>query len=157
VSDFLDLSTLPSGERERILTDLFSEGPAMSQNLPDLSTVTDAELVDTLRAVIAEDPDHVYTVPEHMQDGKACYYVHEAHDNPDDLTPGCVVGVVLDRFGVPLDVLHEREGENAATVLRKFFPKIRNETTDLFTYCQNRQDRGDTWAAALKYAESDCE
>jgi hypothetical protein len=156
VSGYLDLSSLPSGERERILFDLFSERPAMPETPRDFSTVTDAELVDALRMVVAERPDYVYTVPDHMACGDSCFYVHYAPDG-DEMTPGCMVAVALDRLGVPLEDLSERECVPADTVLLRYFPQASPKTALLFKWAQRRQDEGKTWADSLIYAENHCE
>jgi hypothetical protein len=166
VSGYLDLSSLPSGERERILFDLFSERPAMPETLAildethaekrDFSTVTDAELVDALRMVVAENPDNVYTAPDHMASGDSCFYVHYAPFT-GDLTAGCMVGAALERLGVPLEDLSAAETLPADTVLIRYFPQVSGKTCRLFKWAQRRQDEGKTWIDSLRFAEMNCD
>jgi hypothetical protein len=119
----------------------------------EYSKITDEQLMDTLRAVVAEAPDKVYARPEHMLKvgGTTCYYVHTDTDGaPDEC--GCVVGHVLNRLGVPLDVLTEHEGRSAHKVLHGLGIGSWKGQTAL-RYAQGRQDAGGTWASALADAE----
>lgn len=117
--------------------------------------VTEAQVIETLRAVVAERPDHVYNAPDHMRsedNGNECFYVH-VDANGESPEAGCVVGVVLDRLGVPLDQLEGWEATGADTVA----PMVLETTSDivaLLGHVQYRQDHGKTWSEALAEAET---
>lgn len=75
-------------------------------------TATDEQVIDVMRAVVAEvGPGFVYERPAPSDTyGDVCMYVHT--DDAGNPRPGCIVGHVLHRLGVPLDVLasHEKNG-----------------------------------------------
>lgn len=124
---------------------------------PDV--ITDEMVVATLRAVVAERPDYVYRRPEHMLplvDGEGeteadCFYVHTAPDDVDELTPGCLVGTVLYRLGVPLEVLEEWEGSGGYEVTSEFGAS--RTACSLMSEVQSTQDGGQPWRVALERAE----
>lgn len=118
-----------------------------------------AQVLDTLRAVVNEQPENVYEKPaEYAEDaelsGIDCFYVHPGN------TCGCLIGVVYNRLGVPLDVLKEHEGRTASQVGRDVLrlPQdtvIKRETL-LYALdaAQAEQDSGATWGRALQQAEA---
>lgn len=123
--------------------------------------ITDDTVLSTLRAVVAERPDHVYTRPVHMlpiigSDGhKAadCLYVHTAPDDESDLTPGCLVGTVLHRLGVPLEELAGNEGTGGFEVAADH--GVSEGLCWFLGAVQSRQDSGKPWGVALASAEED--
>lgn len=117
------------------------------------SHITDDLIIDTIKEVVAEKPDHVYTTPDHMKDGAACYYAHTDPEAGDVLTPGCVVGAALHRLGVPLETLREYESMNAWYVLRHLAPGTTDVGRNFASDVQGNQDDGETWGAALALAE----
>lgn len=122
--------------------------------------ITDVEIRDALRAVVAEKPDYIYRAPQHMNPANegTCYYVHTEDDDEEDLTPGCLVGCVLDRLGIPLESLREHEGDSADSVVSSYLPQASKRTLNVLYEAQNFQDRRQTWAVALREAEGfDCE
>lgn len=120
--------------------------------------VTDIEQVfDTLREVVAEQPENVYEKPEEYVDAPNhidCFYVH-----PGD-TCGCLIGHVYNRLGVPLSVLKRHEGRTASQVGRNVlqFPQDSDIKSAEFLYAldaaQSEQDDGKTWDRALQRAEA---
>ena len=110
----------------------------------DKITTNDQEVITTLRAVVAERPDYVYTNP-FPDDAGTCRYVHGD-------TPGCLVGHVLHRLGVPLEELSRHEGKNACSVAADLLDGISSDASWAIEHAQFRQDLGDTWAEALKAA-----
>lgn len=111
--------------------------------------VTDAQVYQTTREVVAEQPDYIYQNPlghtAISENSVACYYVH-------DDKPGCVVGAVLHRLGVPLKYLSDREGlrgDQVALGLTNMSP----DTAMFLRRVQIGQDRGLTWGDALGRAE----
>jgi hypothetical protein len=119
----------------------------------DYSSITDEQLMDTLRAVVAESPDKIYARPEHMPAlaSTTCFYVHTDTDGAPE-APGCIVGTVLNRLGVPLEVLAEHEGDAAHKVLTELgIGSWRTQTA--LRYAQSRQDAEGTWTSALAEAE----
>jgi hypothetical protein len=112
--------------------------------------VTDEQVLSTLRDVVRERPDNVYKVPEHMTKGRGhhpCYYVHiqEDGDNPE---PGCVVGAVLARLGVPLERMADLEGGTARHVVPRVISGISDTTTELLHAVQQKQDQDFAWGMA---------
>jgi hypothetical protein len=118
--------------------------------LPD---ITDAELIDALKAVVAESPDHVYTAPQHMLDEgyakSTCFYVHTDENDETKLSPGCVVGAALHRLGVPLEALQEYEHQNANAVLNVLYPGLSIQAKSFAGRVQLEQDNKFPWGRAL--------
>lgn len=115
------------------------------------------ETLETLRAVVSEKgPDYVY----HAKDG---------HPFPDDVpikcmyahgdVPGCIVGHVLHRWGVPLEAFQSVEGISASAAVANFFPynfmtlDQVNAVSRVLGSAQRQQDNGRTWGEALTAAE----
>lgn len=123
-----------------------------------MNTITDATIIDTLRAVVTEAPDTVYSVPAVMQitdeEGNSsgrCYYVHR--DEEGNETAGCLIGVVLNRLGVSLDTLREYENRPANTLVDLLGLNLSFSTGEFLRRAQNAQDRGAPWSTALAFAE----
>ncbi|MGW4446469.1 hypothetical protein [Streptomyces sp. NPDC004682] len=120
--------------------------------------LTDELVRDTLRDVAAENPEKVYETPEAMKtDGGACYYVHKAEDGSEG--PGCIVGTVLYRLGVPLAEMAKREGTNALGVIADLelsgeveAKGLSSSTRTLLRWVQIQQDGGRSWGSAYKNA-----
>jgi hypothetical protein len=116
--------------------------------------VTADQVMQTLREVVAERPDYVYEVPEGYaaETNVSCYYVHGD-------VPGCVVGHVLNRLGVPLSDLALVEGRGAYKVVDWFLnitdPDGVVDVEHVLSVAQSRQDRGDSWGEALEVALGD--
>jgi hypothetical protein len=109
--------------------------------------------MSTLREVVADHPEHVYTAPDHMADDYlSCYYVHVDADGGNQ-RPGCLIGVVLNRLGVPLDVLATREGSGAYVVTSSLV-ETSSDVANALERAQDKQDNGATWAEALAAAEA---
>jgi hypothetical protein len=116
--------------------------------------LTDEKIMETLKAVVAESPDKVYAAPEHMVSldysgqptSMTCFYVH-TDENGDRPTPGCLVGQVLNRLGVELDYLADREGTGADALGSGLGISVDART--LLAIAQDRQDHGSTWGKAL--------
>lgn len=117
-------------------------------------TVSEADVIATLRAVVAERPNYVYQKPAHMDDEYSCLYVHTDADDEEKRTPGCVVGHVLNRLGVPLDELEKREGKAAFRVVPDL-ADMPEGAVDALSRAQSSQDDSDTWSMALDYALTD--
>ncbi|MGW0087827.1 hypothetical protein ACWDWS_02230 [Streptomyces sp. NPDC003328] len=113
-------------------------------------TLTDEQVSSTLRQVVSENPEKVYAAPENMQSfpgDSSCFYVHVSEDGPDEA--GCIVGQVLNRLGVPLEVLQKGEGWSAADILTRL--EISGVSSDMGTTLrriQRRQDDGEAWGDA---------
>ncbi|GAA2294375.1 hypothetical protein GCM10010149_47940 [Nonomuraea roseoviolacea subsp. roseoviolacea] len=118
-----------------------------------LPTITDAQLIDAIKTVAAENPDRVYTSPEHMSTTGTCFYVHR-DEATDELSPGCLVGAALHRLGVPLETLQRNEDTNAFNLLSKLFPMLTTQTCSFANSAQMDQDGGRSWGEAVAYAES---
>lgn len=115
--------------------------------------VTGSAVLDTLREVVAERPDYVYSAPEdQVTESLSCYYVH---GSGSDATPGCVVGHVLNRLGVPLEVLSTYEGRDADYVAARVLDVSDDWAADAphaLAVAQIEQDRGAAWGKALARA-----
>jgi hypothetical protein len=113
--------------------------------------VTAEKVLETLREVVAERPDYVYEAPEGYTAATwvAGFYVHGD-------VPGCVVGHVLNRLGVPLEHLALVEGRDAYKVADWFLnitdPDGAMDVEHVLSVAQSRQDRGDSWGTALEAA-----
>lgn len=111
---------------------------------------TDAEVMATLRAVVAERPDYVYDSGDRNEYGDmTCNYVQDG-------TPSCLVGHVLFRLGIPLTELSAFDvagGASADGVARLVLDGVTESTIKGLWFAQHAQDHGDTWAEALAAAE----
>jgi hypothetical protein len=109
------------------------------------------KVMDTLRTVVAERPDYVYEAPEELvTDGASCFYVHGD-------APGCLVGQVLNRLGVPLTDMERYEGTGAYSLLPHVVeltgdPDAADDVATALTEAQYQQDQGVTWSKALELA-----
>ncbi|KAF4408621.1 hypothetical protein [Streptomyces lycii] len=104
----------------------------------DKINVSDEQVRSVLRTVALERPEYVYD--EQDEDG-SCQYVNNG-------APSCLVGHVLHRLGVPLDVLREREGDKALHVARDLL-SVSDVTAGCLNRAQIRQDDGETWGDAI--------
>lgn len=119
--------------------------------------VAAADVLGTLRAVVAERPEYVYEAPEdaRVDDSLSCYYVHRSEDGTQ--VPGCLIGHVLNRLGVPLHVLRGYEGSDARRVVDRTvsFTGDPDEGLDVrmaLQIAQSAQDGGDSWGESLAQA-----
>ncbi|MGQ5602971.1 hypothetical protein [Streptomyces sp. EKS3.2] len=116
--------------------------------------ITDEKALATLREVVAERPEYMYSAPNHMKEDErdaSCFYVHTDEDG-SLVSAGCAIGVVLHRLGVPLDALAKEEGCRALGVVRRFFPNLSQRTYERFNDMQMSQDDGNPWG--LAYAQA---
>lgn len=107
--------------------------------------------------------DHVYT-----KEGGSCKYVHDVkskwqyntEDYDVDFTyaePGCLVGEVLHRAGVPLESLYRvntdgvQEAVGSLTYYNVLAP-LEDKATEYLSNLQASQDRGAPWGLANKAA-----
>jgi len=120
--------------------------------------VTEAQIIATLQDVVAEQPDFIYSAPDHMRNddqGNECFYVHR-DEQTGEASPGCVWGHVLSRLGVPLEFMEEFEGWPVRGFIRDAV------TADLSVgfltaaqRMQMEQDEHHPWSRALDYGLSD--
>lgn len=100
-------------------------------------------------AVAEKGEDFVYTNRDgHEVDSDGvtpCHYVH-------DDKPGCIVGNVLHKAGVPLDELSRFEGQDAQEVTRSVCTVEEGDVIRLLSGVQDRQDRGTAWGEAVSLA-----
>lgn len=125
--------------------------------------ITDDQIMATLAEVVGEAPETVYASPEHMIDaattngntnGETCFYVHRPAPGTDgDAQPGCLVGQVLNRLGVPLDELAEHEARGADYVMTQLGIGT-DQTRDALCNAQSIQDSGKPWSDALIRAQA---
>jgi hypothetical protein len=117
--------------------------------------VTGDAVISTLREVAAERPDYVYEAPEAQREGLLyCFYVHNDGEAGVEV-PGCIVGHVLHRLGVPLDSLAQHEGKGAHVVAEEFLEIQGDLTRDAeFALCeaQGNQDTGRPWGESVAIA-----
>jgi hypothetical protein len=116
--------------------------------------VTGSAVIETLREVVAEQPEYVYEAPEQQTTTQlSCFYVHGS-------VPGCVVGHVLNRLGVPLHVLAGYEGSDARLLVDRTLsfdgdPEDANDARLALQAAQAAQDGGMTWGGSLALALGD--
>jgi hypothetical protein len=110
--------------------------------------VTTEQVYRTAREVVAEKPDYVYINPMGARagDGANCYYVHGNE-------PGCVVGAVLHRLGVPLEELARFESTNGY-IVSATLTNMEDRTASFLRKLQWYQDNGRNWLTALSDAEA---
>lgn len=116
--------------------------------------ITDDQIMTTLAEVVGEAPETTYRAPVHQRVVLiSCYYVHTpAPDSGNEPTPGCLIGHVLNRLGVPLDELRKLERRSAGAVMDEL--GIGSQAVrDAMDAAQFRQDSRQTWAVALEHAE----
>lgn len=107
-----------------------------------------SDVASMLRAVVAERPDYIYEPPTVRPDPMtACYYVHGE-------APGCLIGHVLNRLGVPLPELARWEGQSADDVANETLnitghPDAVAKVLTELSWAQNFQDGGRSWGDAL--------
>lgn len=132
--------------------------------------LTEALVLDLLDEAVAEKgEDHLYSNPD---DPGSCVYVHgvetiETYDEyeelidrefvpTDNLTPGCIVGNVLHRAGVPLETFLEL-GINHDTVAavalynlsRHGVVEYSDRIEQILSSAQSRQDGNAPWGKAV--------
>lgn len=118
----------------------------------DRIAVTDAQVIDMLKAVVAERPDYVYVAPEHQRtddEGDQCFYVHTDEDGSNP-RPGCVVGEVFHRLGAPLGAFKTWEGSGAFSIAGVIFDGLTLEAREILGITQMWQDRKHPWSVALE-------
>ncbi len=111
--------------------------------------VTMEDVVRVAEEVVSTQLDYVYTNPNGLaaiqQASTDCFYVHGD-------APGCVVGHILHRLGVPLEDLSYYEGLRANSVLLDLGDeeviKMPNRAVSLLQCMQGEQDTGKTWGEA---------
>ncbi|MFB7027161.1 MULTISPECIES: hypothetical protein [unclassified Streptomyces] len=112
------------------------------------TALTDEQILSTLVQVAAENPEKVYQAPESMLDRyNSCFYVHEAEDGTQE--PGCIVGQVLHRLGVPLVALKEAETLGASSAVQLTTQGVSRDVALFLRFVQRKQDRGSTWSEAV--------
>ncbi|WP_103529497.1 hypothetical protein [Streptomyces sp. SM12] len=114
--------------------------------------VTDDEVMRVLREVVAERPEFVYTNPSGESGNPGvntptCFYVHGE-------VPGCVIGHLLHRLGVPLAVLRNLEHDHASAVIDEVMEGVTDAVVLALTGAQAAQDHGNPWSVALERAEA---
>lgn len=122
------------------------------------NNVTPAEVLSTLREVVQGKEDYLYQAPDHQRTGgNTCFYVHRDAVT-DEKTPGCLVGHVLNRLGVPLSELAKCEGTRASIVIEHLQNEEQNPVNAYIRRtldkAQQIQDNSGTWGEALREAET---
>ncbi|MEU5577803.1 hypothetical protein ABZ791_10620 [Streptomyces huasconensis] len=112
------------------------------------TVLTDSQVLSALRQIAAESPEKVYEAPGNMRDGwDTCYYVHRDEDGTE--SPGCIVGQVLHRLGVPLADLKGVETLGAITVVQRITEGVSDGVAVFLREVQRKQDRGYAWGEAV--------
>lgn len=97
---------------------------------------------DTLEKLMRDNAEFMY-VAEACED--TCAYVHvNGSDNPEDWTPGCLIGQALHANGVPLEYLRQVERHRASSVLETL-GVFDSDTLEYADRLQNNQDIGIAW------------
>ncbi|MCY0941890.1 hypothetical protein [Streptomyces antarcticus] len=112
--------------------------------------VTDEIVLSTLREVVSERPEYTYSAPEYMaadKEGGRCFYVHKDEDGTP-VSPGCVIGVMLHRLGVPLEWMEQLEARPASSLVGRLFPHLSDRTVYALNMVQSNQDNGNAWGLA---------
>lgn len=94
--------------------------------------------------------------------GMDCKYVHEGQVWDPDVEeyvrdesvyePGCIVGYVLHKAGIPLAAMQNSEGNNAEELLdrleRAGLLTVESEASEFLNNVQDLQDSGNSWGSA---------
>jgi hypothetical protein len=119
--------------------------------------LTFSETVAMVNDIIAEKPEgYKYTkdpktaerraqYPPSEKSGTDCYYAHA------DGTPGCIVGNFIHKLNPEFD-LKSIEHATVGYALRAADIRADEDSHQLLSDCQNFQDNGESWAAALEGA-----
>jgi len=99
--------------------------------------------------------DYVYVNEEkarlgHKYDGPNCLYVHR--DADDNLTPGCIVGIVLNKAGVSLETLASNNENTISEAASRgqWDVTYDNDALMFLSGAQWCQDMGETWSTAVE-------
>lgn len=123
----------------------------MSVDIEEIVLTTE-EVTEHLRAVMAEfGPDHVY---DKKGEQIVCYYVeyetlgeNGLRENPQ--APGCLVGQILFRAGVPLEALAEFDNIGSIeAVIEREYVQVPEACNQALCELQQSQDGGDHWGLA---------
>lgn len=112
-------------------------------------TLTDTQVYEALTKLAEENPSKVYKSPDELGQ---CLYVHR--DDQGERIPGCIVGTVLNRLGVPLEELEKHEGNGATAVIAN--AGIEGLSYDMVSFLravQRHQDSGYDWELAVAAAK----
>lgn len=103
------------------------------------------ELAHEIVAGFGEDYKYpvAHRVPETGSTIPTCVYVHEGE-------PSCLVGQILHRHGVSLDMLSQHEFEGAWTVAFQL-ASADDKARGFLLAAQTAQDRGQTWGEAVEH------
>lgn len=111
--------------------------------------LTLARTKELLAEAVAEKGEDFVYVDEFGQQADESGYVRCHYVHGDQ--PGCIVGNVLHRAGVPLDELGAYEAQNAGDLFQGLFV-AEGEAVRLLNAVQSRQDLGVPWGEALRLA-----
>ena len=118
------------------------------------SNITADQVLDQIKTIAAENPDHVYEAPADLAtDLGRCLYVH--YDEP-----GCIVGKALFDLGVSLgdlttfgDDARLGGGAPAESLLKELgIIGCLDSASGRIQSIQSRQDRGIPWGEAVEGA-----
>lgn len=112
------------------------------------------QVIELTESLVKLDPDFVYKDPDGKSGASAsCMYVHASQKG---IVPGCLVGAVLHKAGIPLDVLSRYDDNNhpAELLLDSLsnFGLLEGDSnvSDFLQNAQYAQDLGHTWGEALQ-------
>lgn len=111
--------------------------------------INEEEAVKLLTAAVEErGSDFVYEKP----DGEStCLYVHQ-DPTTGNVSPGCMVGLALNRAGIPLNVMQGDLSSAKGLLLalkRSGYVNYTSAASNIFSEVQHRQDTGIPWGDAL--------
>lgn len=117
-----------------------------------MTTTLDLETVRgyLAEAVAEKGADYVYLI-----DGSGtgdCNYLTYCDGAPTG--PSCLVGHVLVKAGVPMDLIAKAEGQNAEYALRTVGVDVTEGMACALNQAQSAQDAWDTWGKAVEEFES---
>lgn len=101
-------------------------------------------------------PDFTYRNSdiEDWTPGDPCHYVHGGEDYDEPLTPGCIVGHVFYRLGIPLEDMNTKsmDGAFASRAASWLGIKLGQQTELFLNRLQVKQDQGAPWGECLQNA-----
>jgi len=117
--------------------------------------ITFEDVVRVTRELIAEKgEDFVYASPHPQVDGLACFYAHEMSDG--SIVPGCIVGHILPKLGVPLSNDWDQIGSTSSLIRELEGDGVIGTTESkarvFLGFIQENQDNRETWGKSFELA-----
>lgn len=112
--------------------------------------VIDADEAERLLKAAVKERGEGYVYQPTMDSGGSCLYVHQDERGND--VPGCLIGLALNKAGLPLDTLKAHNWVSIRTLSKSLPIEITSQALDVLTMAQMRQDQRRPWGEAVSRA-----